>query len=177
MEPSLKNTDKYFFYTENKTHIYIRNATIEDAKLIFDLSNESIVRENSINQNKILWEDHLRWLPGKLADDSCFYLLTFSAENLFIGQIRFDICETEAIVGISITKEFRGKGLSTDLLKHSAELLFANYQHVGFVTAKINKSNEASVITFTKAGYIYYNKESINNNDFLVFKLVRENGT
>lgn len=177
MEPRFKNTNKYFFYTKNKTHIYLRYATIEDAKLIFDLSNESIVRENSINQNKILWEDHLRWLPGKLANDSCFYLLAFSAENLFIGQIRFDICETEAIVGISITKEFRGKGLSTNLLIHSAELLFANYPHVGFVTAKINKSNKASVITFTNAGYTYSNMETINNKEFLVFKLVRKNGT
>lgn len=173
MEPRFKNTDKYFFYTKNKTHIYLRYATVEDAKLIFDLSNESIVRENSINQNKILWEDHLRWLPDKLADDRCFYLLAFSAENLFIGQIRFDICDAEAIVGISITKEFRGKGLSTEMLVHSAEILFTNYPLVTFVTAKISKSNEASLTTFIKAGYIYSHMETINNNEFLVFKLVR----
>ncbi len=177
MESNFKSTDKHFFSKESTMQFYLRLATLEDAKLIFDLSNESLVRENSINQSKILWEDHLKWLPGKIADDSCFYLLAFSAENLFVGQIRFDICETEAIVGISITKEFRGKGLSTDLLIHSAELLFTNYPHVTFITAKINKSNEASLTTFIKAGYVYSSKELINNNEFLVFKLVRKNET
>ncbi|OGU68970.1 MAG: hypothetical protein A2499_15025 [Stygiobacter sp. RIFOXYC12_FULL_38_8] len=175
MENYTKNVDKFLFSTKGAIKFYLRKATIEDAKPIFDLSNENLVRENSINQKKIMWENHLKWLPNKLCDNNCFYLLAFTPENLFIGQIRFDVSEKETTIGISITKEFRGKGLSADILIHSAGLFFKNYPQVKNIVAKINKDNEASLNTFIKAGYIYSHKESINNNEFLVFKLVRNN--
>ncbi len=171
----LGSADKYHFATKSKIQFYLRGATVEDAKLIFDLSNENLVRKNSINPNSIAWEDHLKWLPQKINYKNWFYLLAFSIENSFIGQIRIDVSDEGAIIGISITPEFRGKGLSTDLLIHSAQLFFASYPQVNFVTAKINKNNKASINTFLKAGYVYSHKESINNNEFLVFKLVRKN--
>ena len=41
--------------------LQIRLANIDDMKNVFDLSNDDTVRKNSINQNKIEWEDHVKW--------------------------------------------------------------------------------------------------------------------
>jgi len=165
----------YSFSTENNEIIFVRNAVESDAELIYDLSNEDIVRENSINQNTIDWEDHLNWLTKKLKDDNCFFLLGFNSEHSFIGQVRIDISGTESTIGISITKEFRGMGLSTYLLINTAKIFFEKFKTINHITAKIKKNNEPSLSTFIKAGYIFSHKEEINNNEFLVFKLEKNN--
>ena len=38
----------------------IENATSKDIKDIFELSNDNVVRKNSINQDKIIWENHVK---------------------------------------------------------------------------------------------------------------------
>ncbi|MEW6653833.1 MAG: GNAT family N-acetyltransferase [Bacteroidota bacterium] len=175
MENSSDNISSFSFSTENYETILLRTATLDDAKLIFDLSNEELVRENSINHNTIIWEEHLRWLSNKLSDSNCFFLLAFTKENQFIGQIRIDTSIDDAIIGISIIQKFRGKGLSTYLLMNSAKLYFEKFDAIKSITAKINKKNEPSLNTFIRAGYVFSHTETINNNEFLVFKLVRNN--
>jgi RimJ/RimL family protein N-acetyltransferase len=176
MENQITKHGRYYFTTEKGVELYFRHATMEDAKLIFELSNENLVRENSINQGKIIWEDHLKWLPSKLNDGNCFYLLAFTKENLFVGQVRIDATNEDSIIGISISPEFRGKGLSSSLLLNSAKLFFDSFSYVNGITAKIVENNSPSIIAFTRTGYKYSHNELINNKVFSVFKLARENG-
>ncbi|KAF0150784.1 MAG: acetyltransferase GNAT family [Ignavibacteria bacterium] len=175
MDTSFDSNEHFSFSTENNETILLRNAAFNDANLIFDLSNEDSVRANSINQNIIAWEEHLSWLSNKLNNSNCFFLLAFTKESRFIGQIRIDTNIDEAIIGISISQEFRGKGLSTQLLMNSAKLYFEKFASINNITAKINKNNEPSINTFIKAGYVFSHTENINNNEFLVFRLVRNN--
>lgn len=175
METSSDGSSSFSFSLENSELITLRKAKIEDARLIYDLSNEDLVRENSINQKKIAWEEHIDWLSKKINNDNCFFLLAFTNKNQFIGQVRIDADNKDSIIGISITKEFRGMGLSTYLLMNSANLFFEKFSSVNSITAKINKNNEPSLSTFIKAGYVFSHTENINNNEFLVFKLVRNN--
>lgn len=175
MDISPNRNEFFSFSVENNQEIILRKATIDDAKLVYDLSNEDLVRENSINQIKIVWEEHITWLSNKLTNSNCFFLLGFTSDNQFIGQVRIDKDNNDSTIGISITKEFRGKGLSTYLLMNSAKLFFDKFESVTTITAKINKNNEPSLSTFIKAGYIFSHKETINSNEFLVFKLGRNN--
>ena len=52
-----KTIDRYFMF--NKEY-RIENATSKDIKDIFELSNDNVVRKNSINQDKIIWENHVK---------------------------------------------------------------------------------------------------------------------
>ncbi len=163
-----------YFCKEKNIEFFLRKARNVDAKIIFELSNEDVVRDNSINTNKIIWDDHLNWLSARLESKNCFYLLAFTKEDDFIGQIRYDIDNDTASISISISKDFRGKGFSTVLLTSSVELMFNQYSKVNFVLAKIHQKNIASTKTFTKAGYIHSHQEVINGNEFDVLELTRK---
>lgn len=168
------NLGTNYFFKEKNIEFFLRKARNADAKIIFELSNEDVVRDNSVNTNKIVWSDHLSWLSAKLESKDCFYLLAFTTENNFVGQIRYDINDDTASISISVSKDFRGRGFSTLLLTSSVELMFNQYSKVKSVSAKIHRKNIASAKTFTKAGYQYSHQETINSNEFDVLKLTRK---
>jgi len=144
------------------TKVNFRLATIDDAQIIFELSNDSDVRENSINKEKILWEDHIKWFKSKLNSDDYFIFLAFY-ENKFIGQVKFDIQSEGVFISISITKDFRGLKLGTPLLNYSLKL-FKKYKQ-GFyeIIAYIKPNNFSSIKSFEKAGFKFSNTLTIKN--------------
>ena len=44
----------------------IKLATINYMNNVFELSNDDTVRANSINHEKIKWEDHVGWYSGRI---------------------------------------------------------------------------------------------------------------
>ena len=129
----------------------IRLATIDDMQKVFELSNDDVVRANSINQEKFQWENHVKWFENRIKKiDEPFYIVE-SLSGEFIAQVRFDKKE-EIIISISITKPFRGKGLASEIIKKSIAL--SKYNNV---TAYIYNTNLASIKTFTHAGFIQDN--------------------
>lgn len=157
-----------------KTGFYFRKAIAKDATIIFNLSNDRLVRANSINTDPIKWGDHLDWFSGKLMDDDCYFLLAFTSSNQFIGQIRFDIKGYYAEINISIEKDFRGKGFSKQLIFNASYKLFHDKPNVNFINAIIKPTNTPSIKAFTKAGYKLFNKEIINEQDFLIYQLKKQ---
>ena len=54
----------------------IRLATIYDMKKVFELSNDDVVRANSINQEKIKWDDHIEWFKNRIQKkEDPFYIV------------------------------------------------------------------------------------------------------
>ena len=98
--------------------LQIRLANIDDMKNVFDLSNDDTVRKNSINQNKIEWEDHVKWFRNRI-DKSHFYIVE-NKNKEFVAQVRFDE-QLESTISISITKNFRGKGLASEIIKQCSK--------------------------------------------------------
>ncbi|MCX7797077.1 MAG: bifunctional UDP-2,4-diacetamido-2,4,6-trideoxy-beta-L-altropyranose hydrolase/GNAT family N-acetyltransferase [Melioribacter sp.] len=156
-----------------ETGFYLRKAVIEDFKKVYELSNDPTVREQSINKNYISWEEHLTWFQNKINDKNYLFLLAFDKDDNFIGQIRFQIENSSATVSISITKEFRGKGLSKKIIKAGCARLF-NEHSIKVINAYILPVNQASINGFKSAGFIYSNDEMINNEKYLRFILERE---
>lgn len=156
-----------------KTSFYYRKVISKDASLVFNLSNDRLVRANSINTEPIKWGDHLDWFSGKLLDDNCMFLLAFTVNDLFIGQVRFDIKGYFAEINISIDKDFRGKKYSALLILTSTYKIFHEKPNVGFVNAIIRPQNVPSIKAFVKAGYKYFDKEIINGQEFLIYQLKR----
>ncbi|AFN74397.1 acetyltransferase, GNAT family [Melioribacter roseus P3M-2] len=152
---------------------YLRKAVSEDSEIVYELSNDPSVRSQSINKKPIEWDEHTIWFDGKIKDNNYLFLLAFDREDNFIGQIRFEIENNSAVVSISLTEKFRGKGLSKKIIKEGSRRLFNEYQNVGSITAYILPHNSASLRAFEAAGYKPDGEELINNELFKKFLLER----
>jgi len=134
-----------------------RKATLADTKLYFEWANDSSVREQSYNSNTIDFKSHKKWFESKVEDDSCMLLLFQNDEKLNLGQIRIQKeNEKEALIGISIAVEHRGKGLAKEML-----LLASDYfleKNKGYlINAYIKEQNRSSKQAFEKAGFEFDN--------------------
>ena len=131
----------------------IRLATMDDMKKVFELSNDDVVRKNSINQEKIKWEDHIGWFENRIKRiDEPFYIVE-SLNKEFIAQVRFDK-KDEIVISISVCAKFRGKGLAAKIIKKCSEILRGDT-----IVAFVKEENVASQKAFLKAGYKFSSKE------------------
>jgi len=152
---------------------YFRQAVKEDAKLVFELSNDPVVRLNSINQNAIGWDDHLKWFNSKAEDKNYYFLLHFTEEEEFVGQVRFNVENDSSVISISIAENFRGKGLSANLLKVSCADFLSRFPAVKKIKAYIKNSNTASIQGFLKAEFKPAGTELIDGEQFNLYILTR----
>mgnify|MGYP001773521573 CR=1 FL=1 len=99
----------------------LKNADINDADLLFSWANDMDVRRNSFHQDTIEYDDHIRWLSGKLDADDCRILIA-SLDHRPVGQVRFDVEDGIAWIDYSVDAQFRGRGIATVMLNHAMEL-------------------------------------------------------
>lgn len=129
-------------------NFFLREATIDDALLLFDWVNDKDVRLNSINQETIIWENHLKWLESRLNSKETFiYILTDGEINY--GQIRIDNHNHWWIIDYSIDVNNRGKRFGSLLVN----LLIEKCKNFNF-KAFVKKSNLSSIQVFVKLGFI-----------------------
>lgn len=134
-----------------------RKATLADTKLYFDWANDSSVREQSYNTNTIDFESHKKWFESKVEDDSCMLLIFQNEEKLNVGQIRIQKeNEKEALIGISIAAEHRGKGLAKEMLFLASDYFLENNKGY-LINAYIKEQNRSSKQAFEKAGFEFDN--------------------
>ena len=126
--------------------IIIRLTNIDDMKNVFDLSNDSCVRINSINKEPILWENHKAWFCERINSSNPFYIVE-NKNKEFIAQVRFDLKE-QLEISISITKNYRNKGLASRIIKEASKKT-----NIKEIVAIIQEDNIASIKAFIKAGY------------------------
>lgn len=153
---------------------YLRKATEKDSDIVFRLSNDPTVREQSINRNPIEYKDHLKWYPSKIGNEDYIFLLAFDKEDNFIGQVRFELNNQEAIASISISKQFRGKGLSKKILLNACPKLLSEKPEIKNVIAYIRPENIASIKCFMSAKFVFSQKEMINEECFEKYILSKE---
>lgn len=150
-------------------HFQVRRATSDDCRLYFEWANDPIVRQNSINQAAIPWENHWRWFAHKLKDEHTYLYLVY-LKNQAIGQVRFDIRHSEAIINYSVAASFRGKGLSKPLLHNAMHQLQEEAtQQIRHFKALVKPENTPSVKVFEKLDFIQKEKEEIQGEDYLIF--------
>ncbi len=126
-------------------NLNIRPATLEDIKAVFELSNDVVVRENSIHKEPILWETHQAWFKKAIAGN-LFYIVENDFKD-FVAQVRFN-GKDENIISISITKKYRGQGLAADIIKECSKK-----SNLNTIYAYVKSENIASYKVFLKAGY------------------------
>ncbi len=147
-----------------------RRATEKDARDIFHWRNDPQSRENSLNKEIIVFEDHLQWFTRKLSDPKCWIFILLS-DDVSVGQLRFDFdSESSALVSISISPEKRSQGFAGEGLTKMCAFVFQNAP-IKKIRAQIKKGNEASIRLFEKAGFQTISELNIQGADCLVLEL------
>lgn len=126
---------------------FLRDASKDDALLLFEWVNDKDVRLNSIDQDNVIWENHLKWFEKKLnSKDTFIYILTDGKINY--GQIRIDNDNHWWTIDYSIDVNYRGKGFGSLIVN----LLIEKYKIFNF-KAFVKKSNLSSIHVFVKLNF------------------------
>jgi RimJ/RimL family protein N-acetyltransferase len=148
-----------------------RSAKAEDVDLLYSWSSDELVRTQSFSSDVIPYETHCNWLEKKLADAQST-LLIIEIDEIPAGLVRFEEKESEAIIGVTIDKSFRGKGLGGAFIKVGVEEFFKKSDLT--VLSYIKKENIASVKSFENAGFRLFKEEEINGIESFIYQIVKE---
>lgn len=146
--------------------IEIRDATINDAEILFEWANDPNTRQNSFNPETIEWNNHISWLKKKLIDPlTKIYILYY--HHTQIATVRFDT-NKNTIIGITVAPSHRGLGLGAEVLKIATNKFWINNNNEIF--AYIKKGNFASQRIFEKAGFRFLKEDIANSIDCIILK-------
>lgn len=146
----------------------LRLANSEDIKFLWELRNESAVRQVSLNTKPIPLGEHKEWFSSKMSSDKCFiFIVIEDRRRRPIGQVRLDALSPRAAeISIALVKSERGKGLGLGAIR----LALDEAKKRGFkeVTARIKDFNDNSLKAFTSAKFEIKNSQKVDGNVNLV---------
>jgi UDP-2,4-diacetamido-2,4,6-trideoxy-beta-L-altropyranose hydrolase len=150
--------------------VRLRRASMDDKKLIFDWVNEPTVREMSFTKDLIDWDTHCKWYKKRVDTTNCLLLVAHDGDDSAVGQIRFDIDQNQADVSISVSSDFRGRGLSRAILSQGLRRI-VGFRPIKRVNAFIQPGNKPSIQLFRGAGFVPMPSTSINGQPALHYIL------
>lgn len=147
-----------------------RIATLDDIYLLWDWVNDPEVRSSAFNSSPIPFDEHVKWYKSKLEDKNCNILIICNYLNEPIGQVRFEFYGKDAIVDFSVSKKYRGKGYSKEVLKIGINSL--SEKGKGYcVKAYVKKDNIKSQKVFKALGFLSGGEVTINGFQSLSYFL------
>lgn len=152
--------------------VTVRPATIDDADLLLEWSNDPDTRAASFRSDPISHATHLRWLDGRLADPNARIFVGLAEDGRPIGVVRFERLALggPAEVGISVAPRARGLGRSVPLLRAGLEAARRELAPTGFV-AHIRPDNTRSIALFSRAGFVRVGEVDVAGHQALEFRL------
>lgn len=146
--------------------ILLRFANFSDIKNVFELSNSSFVRNNSINNKPILWNEHIQWFKNELNNKKNYFYIIETADKNFVGQLRLKyIQDNDYVISITMLKEFQNQHIGTIGLQK----LFSIHKNYNF-TAYVKQDNMLSQAFFEKNKFCKDSIIELNNNIFIIYK-------
>lgn len=137
----------------NLEKVEYRPARYTDAADLFEIKNDPDVRRFSIvTKDRILWENHIKWLTKKLKDESVqIYCIVY--KGFVLGDVRLDLGKDEIEVSIRLLPQARGQGVGSKSVRRATE--HAERIAKGRrITAKILANNVPSMRTFKRVGFV-----------------------
>ena len=141
--------DLPFVLNQLGANVILRRADSRDSKLLFDLRNDPITREQSLQSYEVKWEDHESWFTSSLVNSNRQIYIATAGEKI-VGMARADRhCHTPQIeLSWAVLPNERGKGYGKSIVQ-SAAALYLNQK----VTARIKTSNLGSIAIAEAVGY------------------------
>ncbi|MEN6552615.1 MAG: UDP-2,4-diacetamido-2,4,6-trideoxy-beta-L-altropyranose hydrolase [Methanobacterium sp.] len=146
----------------------LKPVTKEDIHNIYKLSNEQYIRGISLNSKDIKFNEHEIWFKNKLSDDNCLFLVA-KMNGVFAGQIRFDIDGGNAVVSISLVKNYRGMGMGLNIIKTALKILKTEKKNVKSVIAYVKSDNVNSKRFFMKVNFNFLGEKIIKKQKVCQF--------
>lgn len=128
----------------------LRAATATDRGLFFGWANDLGVRKQSFSPDPIPWPDHRAWFANHLADPRSL-MFVMEATGLPVGQARFDLDESGAVLDYSVDEAFRGRGWGPALLSLACAQVRAETPLP--IRATAQRDNIASISALQRAGF------------------------
>ena len=133
----------------------LRQAVESDSESLLEWRNDATTKAFSLRSDEITREQHEAWFNKTLQDTNCLLII---GEVLGgpVGMVRINILNDSGLgqVSINLNPDFRGRGLSRQLLGSS--LLFATqvFDNLSKYRADIHIENVASQKIFTSVGFV-----------------------
>jgi spore coat polysaccharide biosynthesis protein SpsF len=144
--------------------IQIKKASLKDASFFYELRNEKTARRNFFNTGSIKYSDHLKWYKKKLGQKKTIFLIALIDNSRKIGTIRYDVGVIFANISLNISKNFRGLGYGSKIIKKSEKFLKRKI----IIISRIKKENKISLKIFKNNNY----RVIKNHNDFTLIKFI-----
>jgi UDP-2,4-diacetamido-2,4,6-trideoxy-beta-L-altropyranose hydrolase len=153
---------------KKEMQLSLRRATERDVDLFFLWANDPDVRRNSTNKEKISLNDHTEWFTHKVKDSNHIFYL-FELHNEPIAQLRFDVKKDSYWINYSISREYRGKGWSTAVIRLGVQKLIKENGNSPVVKAIVKYSNLASAKAFENCSFRQIDDCKIMDENYMVF--------
>jgi RimJ/RimL family protein N-acetyltransferase len=139
---------------------------VSDCDLLWKWVNDPVVRAAAFCSDYISIEEHRRWFYGKLADPQCLLFVGVNGDGAPIGQVRFDVRDSEAEVDVSVAPNCRGHGYGVGLIRKGVQALRQEIS-VSAIQAFVKLENRASLQAFLNAGFICHGVEIVKGQSAL----------
>lgn len=135
-------------------NLYLKEAALRDAPLLFEWANDDAVRKNAFNTEKILYENHVKWFAKMLSDDSVHHYILYEGDQP-VGQIRLNVEDNAAVIDYSICAKKRGNGYGIELIRLVArQLEIDKITYVTKLIGQVKYENLASSRVFERCGFV-----------------------
>jgi len=148
--------------------IMLRKAGADDAKRVYQLSSDPLVRANSFDSDAFPYEEHIRWFNKKISDQSFLLLLGFY-KDAFVGQVKFSIEDDHTIIGISVTESFMGRGAAKILIENGIARFLKIFPEIKTIKAYIKKENIPSIKLFEKCAFQFSGIEKVKGEGVNIY--------
>jgi RimJ/RimL family protein N-acetyltransferase len=141
----------------DKQDVSIREASIEDAELLFKWRNDPEIMNLGSSRRNVDWEEHQTWIINSLSNN-IRNIFIITANEYPIGQVRFDHRENgyETVISIYLISSHRRKGFGVRVIVRSSNLIFEKKPQLLKIIAIIREDNPKSISAFTNAGFSRY---------------------
>lgn len=144
----------------------LRPATLEDSPALFELSNDPLVRRQSMSSTPIARDEHEAWFQAQLdavaRGQAHFYIAEkqdagrevtspgqgTASPRPMIGQVRFAPKDGENVISVSVHPAYRGRNFASRLIAEGCRR-----SGLDRVLAYIKEDNIASIKSFTQSGF------------------------
>lgn len=136
-------------------NLTLRRASNSDSKALLDWRNDATTRAFSLSSEDVTPEQHRVWLNKTLQDSSCL-LVIGEINGEPVGMTRIKILNDSSLgqVSINLNPDFRGKGISRQLLKESLLIGVGSLGNISQYLAVIHVDNAASRKIFESLGFV-----------------------
>ncbi len=135
--------------------ITVVRATRNDSTDIWEWRNDELTTQMSLTPGGVSWEAHTNWYEKSLITPSRHIYIGHLPSGKKIGVCRFDVAaeRNTAEVSINLNPQYRGKGLSSQLLSVAISRFWKNSSMELLATVK--KENIGSIKCFETAGFTF----------------------